>query len=434
MTDSLPWRNSARKAAAWVMCLVAITAFLLRVVLPSAKTPNTTGFATCYAESRILLERPRDLRFIYDDSWFQPEIDQALGGHVEEIAHGQPPTMSFILAPLAWMSAAKARAAWIGLSTLLWVAGLVALSSGLRLKRVHGIPPLLWLTAVTTLYRPIADNLRRGQGYTLLFCLLSLLVWVILRTETKRWWLGGIALGSMLVLKSGGLWLYPLFAVARQVGVLAGAAAVVALVVLVCSPLMGWDIWRIYLEDAVRWLSTEPSNHVAAYQTVSSLMGHLFIYDATWNPRPVADVPTLAKGLTVLLLGIVFTTSARLQRLSSQRLEERALTMGMFICPLVPAAPIGEGYHYVLLLPAVVIAWWWASRARASMQWQLVLLACSILLVTPQRFYDSSRLQVGWAAVLAYPRLYGALGLWALLARALSDDRSRPVDPTLASA
>src|SRR5262249_53421023 len=95
------------------------------------------------------------------------------------------------------------------------------------------------------------------------------------------------------------------------------------------------------------------------------------------------------------------------------------------IALIVPVAPIGEGYHYVLLFPAVVIAWWWFVRARPGREIGIALAVCTVLLCVPGRFYWSDRLRDGWAALLAYPRVYGAVGLWGALVSGLS--RRQPV-------
>ena len=77
--------------------------------------------------------------------------------------------------------------------------------------------------------------------------------------DRRRWWLAGASLGLALVLKSAGLWLYPLFAVARQWRLLAGAVAAALVVVVVSSSFMGWGVWPIYLADAFRFVAAEPS-------------------------------------------------------------------------------------------------------------------------------------------------------------------------------
>jgi hypothetical protein len=67
---------------AWAACSLAIAIFVVRVVVPAAANPYTNGFATCYVESRILFEDPRQLRRIYEDDWFQQQVDRtrAAGG------------------------------------------------------------------------------------------------------------------------------------------------------------------------------------------------------------------------------------------------------------------------------------------------------------------------------------------------------------------
>jgi hypothetical protein len=406
--------------AAWAACSILVAAFTFRVIVPAAREPNTPGFATAYTESRILYERPRELARIYDDAWFQRRVDESLGSkHIQEIARGQPPTMSLLLAPVAWLSPGGARAVWIVSSALLWVAGLALLAAGLGIGRVLGVPAIVWLTALSTAYRPLVENLNRGQGYVLLFFLLSLFVWILLRAPGRRWWLAGFPLALMLLLKSGGLWLWPLLAAARAWRALAGAAAAALAVVLLCWPVIGWEAWRAYLDDAFVWIAREPSNHVTAYQTVRSLAGHLFIHDATWNPHPVANRPLLASLLTWLIVGLIFAVSARFQRLKGERLQERALTLAMMIAPLIAVAPIGEGYHYTLVFPALLTAWWWAIRACVTGRRKLALIVCTLLLCAPQRYYGSPPLQDGWWALLAYPMLYGSVGLWAWLCGAL---------------
>ena len=426
-----------RGVAVWAACAVLIGVYAWVVVRPAAANPYTNGFATLYTESRILIERPSDLRRLYEDDWFQQQVDRFLGRQVQEIAQGQPPTMSLMLAPLAWLGPTQARLVWILLSMLFWVAGLAVLANGLGLRSLYGVPPFVWLTAAATPYKPIADTLKRGQGYALLFLFLCVAVRAMLRPTRGRAWSGGVCLGLMFALKSAGLWLYPLLAAAKRWRVLLGAATAIAIAVLVGAALAGWQVWPIYVDRAVHWIATEPSNHVTAYQTVPSLAGHLFVFHPIWNPTPVRHLPMLAKALPLVVMGIVFGISVRRQRLDSDSLDERALTLGMFVAPIVPLAPIGEGYHYVMIFPAVLIGWWWVLRTRASPKQWLLMAVCTVLVCAPQRYYSSEHLRAGWMALLAYPRAYGALMLWGVLAYAIpshSCDSSPGVQPRVARA
>lgn len=412
MKDRLP------PILAWVACVLVLGFFFVHVVLRDAGNPNTSGFSACYVESRILVQRPADLAKIYDTAWFQERIDGSFE-NVREIARGQPPTMALMMWPLAWLSPAKARIVWIGSSVVFWMAGLGVLSGSLGLPRFTSVPPTIWLAAVTSRYPALADNLQRGQGYVLLFFLLTLFVAFALRSRGRRPWIAGIALGGMVALKSAGLWLYPLLLLARRWRIVAGASLTPAAIVLSLSPFVGFATWHAYLSDAPKWVFSDPSNYLTTYQTVRSLAGHLFFYDPTWNPAPMVRLPAIVPFVAWSPCLALLACSIRFQELDSSLVERRALTLAMFTAPLAPMAPIGEGHHYMLALPALVIAWWWAAQVRPGFPFWIALTFSTLLVCVPLRCYQAPLFQRGWLALAAYPRVYGALALWALLLHAL---------------
>jgi len=72
---------------------------------------------------------------------------------------------------------------------------------------------------------------------------------------------------------------------------------------------------------------------------------------------------------------------------------------------LVPAA---EQYHYVLLFPAFLLA------AHSPTVPRPLLYVAAILIALPLSYTDKA-LSAGWWALLAYPRLYGAIFLFVIL-------------------
>ena len=150
---------------------------------------------------------------------------------------------------------------------------------------------------------------------------------------------------------------------ARSWRVVAGAIATAAVMVAASAPWNGWSAWEPFLLDLPR-LASDPRRYVTAYQTITSPIGHLFTFDAFWNPRPVADLPHLATGLTIAVTALVFITSVRVQRLASPDLGVRSLSLAMLAAPAVCMAPVGEGYHYVQVLPSVVVAFSVGRPAR----------------------------------------------------------------------
>ena len=388
----------------------ALAIYAVVVVIPACRHPHTNGFAAYYTASRILIETPTDLPRAYDDAWFQGRIDAFGFAGVLDVLLVQTPALSLILAPIAWMSPARARVIWILASVLFWIGGLAVLARALGLNRRLLLP----LAALTAAYVPLADNFRQGQAYALIFLLLCLVFRFALADESRRHWLAGVPLGVMLVLKGAGLWLWLLLLAARRWRVVGGGIATAAVMVAASAPWIGWSAWEPFLLDLPR-LASDPVRYVTAYQTITSLMGHLFTFDTLWNPMPVADLRPLATGLTIAVTALVFITSVRVQRLASPDLGVRALSLAMLAAPAVCMAPLGEGYHYVQVLPAVVVAFWWAVRRGARLQSWCVLAASTLLLLAPVRFLTAGFLRDGWRAVLAYPRVYGALLLWGWL-------------------
>jgi hypothetical protein len=173
------------------------------------------------------------------------------------------------------------------------------------------------------------------------------------------------------------------------------------------------------------WLAGDPGARMTAHQTVSGFFGHLLVFEPICSPSPVADLPRLAAALTALVTAGAFFVTARLQRLDGE-LPERALTLGLFVALMVPVAPRAEGYHHVLVFPALAIAAWWAVRAPAGRAAWLALIGCAALLCVPRSIYQSPGLARGWLALLAYPRVAGAFGLWVWLGRALRRVPSAP--------
>jgi hypothetical protein len=78
-------------------------------------------------------------------------------------------------------------------------------------------------------------------------------------------------------------------------------------------------------------------------------------------------------------------------------------------------APLGEEHHQVVLLIPIVwliLAWWSGyPLSRAT----LILLGLALILYSVPFPINHPRLQQGWLALLAYPRLYGAWLVWLAL-------------------
>jgi hypothetical protein len=398
------------------LALAALALYIALVALPAARGQPFT-FVSYYTAAYLLARGPEELPQIYDDAWFDAQIARAGFPGSHDIFGPQPPTMGLLALPLLALPPRAAWLAWTLINVLLLLTGLLLLARALDLPMRWG----LWALPLGLLYAPVSENIRAGQAYLLMYLLLCLLFWALVRPAPGRWAarLAGAALGLMLIFKSAGSWLWPLLLLTGRWRILAWAVALAVGIALVTLPWVGLATWAAYMGWLPELLTT-PKRLVTAYQTTSSLFGHLLVYEPSWNPAPVADLPWLARALTLTALLTTLAVSAFLARRAGDGRSARALTLALWIAPLVASAPVGEGYHYSMVLPALLVALWWAWRNWAPADrsiwliWGALVLAM-LLMGTPLP-YKSARLEAGWLALLAYPRVYGAYLLWATLA------------------
>ena len=390
--------------------LVLYTVF---VVVPAAMYPDTDGFAAYYTASHILLTAPRDVPRVYEDAWFQSRIDEQGFARVKDIYNIQAPTMTLLMAPVAWLSRPAARVVWTAAAVGCWLAACAILRRILWTST--GARSLVLFAAATTAYLPLRENFKRGQCYALLLLLLVLHLRLLLDRRSRAQWSAGLPLGLMLALKVAGAWLWPLLLLSRRWRTLLAAAATCVAVSLAGTAVFGWDAWLPYLRDLPRFAS-DPMRDTTGYQTVASLFGHLFTYDPIYSPRPVANLPFVSRAATALVTVGAMLHSVSRRGMGSDCFAARSLSLAVFVSLIVSLAPVAESYHYLLVLPAVTVAFWWAEKTRVAPVAWVALVSATALMMVPQKVYVATPIQAGWIALLAYPRVYGALLLWGWLA------------------
>ena len=274
---------------------------------------------------------------------------------------------------------------------------------------------------MVALFRPLHAELRAGQVYTLLALLYAL--WLYGYTAGRDR-LCGAALAGLALAKLAGWPLWLLMLEARRWRALVWAIAVGAGAALLTLPLLGLDFWLLYLLRQAPAIPADPESAVPAFQTLTSLLRQLLVYDARWSPGPLLDAPWLASLLWWAIAAALVGVTLR----QAQAARGRARAGMAMLCLVVPLQPAGEEYHYTLLLLVVVVLTALAPwplpplrRVRGRIDQRYALralalpgLACT-LLVLPAYFL-ASEAWAGWPrALLAYPRLYGALLLWGAL-------------------
>lgn len=419
----MPLRRRLLVLGLWCVVGMALALYTALVALPAARTNG--GFASYYTAAYVLAREPLAMPRVYDDAWFAAKLNQVALPGIYDVFLYNTPTMSLIMLPLVGLGSMPVQLIWPLLGLPLLLGGLALLARALALPARWG---LLAMPACL-LYAPVTENIRAGQVYLLLFFLLCAAFWALAarttpagdtpqRLRVSHNLLAGLALGLMLVLKTAGAWLWPLLLVGRRWRALGWAAVCAAGVALATLPWIGVATWRMYLVQ-MAGLGRDAKRYVTAYQTVTSLFGHVFVFDARWSPAPIANLPGLASALTLAVTLATLLLSAWWARLNDDRRAVRVLSLALCTALIVTNTPFAEGYHYTLALPALLAALWWAWHAQASRPMWAVLALAGLLISAPLP-YKSERVQAGWLALLAYPRVYGAYLLWGWLAGALA--------------
>ena len=383
----------------WSQIFLGISAliFLTATVLP-ASNKITVGFAAYYTASRLALEH-RSGAIFYDDVLFRAEVERLTEGQASDIYWANPPTTAILFLPLALLSPASARRIWIWLSFLFLALAIESL--GRLFFESHLQSPIFCVAAsIFLLSEPLATNFEQGQVYVFL---LFLYVLAIRAMRSNLDWPAGFCLGLVLAFKTSGLPILVLLAMQGRWRVIAWSMLFFAAVAVLSLPMVGISAWQVYLFHALPAFLSDPAIAVTAYQTIPGLIRHLFTYDSSWNPFPLMDAPNFAT-LLILLITFLFLLASGVA--SKECSLAWTFCVGLILSLiLVPAA---EQHHYVLSFPAFLLA---SSLLRLP---RIPLAIAAALVVLPFSCTSIS-LSQGWWAWFAYPRLYGAVFLLAVL-------------------
>lgn len=394
MSDAI--RFMRRLGAPILLCISIFNSIVITVV-PSSES-ITHGFAAYYTASRLLLEN-RGGSIFYDDKAFQAQVEDMTVGQASDIFWANPPTMALMFTPLAGLPIRDARHFWsfislISLSFAAIISGLVIFKMPFRTKEFYLSASVLFLSM------PITRNFQFGQVYIFL---LAIYATALLALHYNSHWLAGVLLMIPLALKASGLPLLLLLFIRGNWKLIAWILLSFAVLVLLSMPLIGVSTWLTYLFTVLPKFLTDPVIAVTAYQTVPGFARHLFTYDPVWNPRPLVDWPTFGSLLSLLITLALVAIAGWRARESSL---EWTFCMGLILSLiLVPAA---EQHHYAVLFPAFLLA----VHSPSAPKWLLFIAAA--LIVFPLEYMNTD-LTSGWWALLAYPRLYGAITLFCIL-------------------
>lgn len=381
-----------------VIILVYLTAFSIKWI------PKIThGFTSYYTFSSLMLDG-EDLTKAYNDDYFNSKVKEK-GIEVSDILASNIPTNSFALAPFVWLEPKTAKIVWSLFSITLFFCSLYILFKiyGITLKNNAGFGILL----LVLLWRPLYENIALGQLYCLLLFLFSLTLWGMHKNKKIY---SSLALSFVFLLKGYGvvnlLWL----ALKKKWKFLLITLAFILIGILLSMFVIGFDVWKTYLTDASAKLGKLSSMGHTAYQTINSLLMHLFVFDEKWLPHPVINLPVNIVFIFSLLVNIsiiLYVISGK-----TQSPGQMLLSFSAAIAAGVVTAPVAEEYHYLLFIPLFIglgdyFYNKYLDKKRIGLQ-EILFFTAVLIMILPLN-YKALQDSVFPIYLLAYPKLYAGL-------------------------
>lgn len=397
---------------------IILAAVLVYLTIFSVKwVPEIThGFAAYYTFSGLLIEGD-DLSKAYNDEYFNSKVKEK-GIGVSDILASNIPTNSLVLTPFAWLEPKTARILWSLFSIAAFFFSLYILFNvyEVSLRKNSGLIILL----VVFLWRPLYENIELGQLYCLLLLLFSLSLWGL--KKNKKF--AAIALSFVFLLKGYGIVNFIWLAVKRKWKELTFTLGFIMVGILLSFLIIPPDVWKTYMLDASVKLGKLSSMGHVAYQTVNSLIMHLFIYDEKWLQHPVMILPNNIVFIFSLLINlfiIFYITSGKIQNN-----KQLLLSFSAAIAAGVVTAPVAEEYHYLLFVPLLIglcdyFYNKYSEKHRIGFE-EILFLIAVLIMILPLN-YKALQNSVFPVFLLAYPKLYAGLILLYLTKQIIKQEQ-----------
>lgn len=384
----------------WI-AISGLTVFLLlRGIVPAMEGVGT-DFPNYYTSARLLVSGA-DTRRIYDDDWFQEQI-QLNGINQPGKFSPFPPVTAFVLVPFAFASPLDALRMWTVLNFGLLAYACYVVAQITNRSWYWGA--LLFLLTGHAL----ANNFRFGQFY---------LVLTLLVLSGYRKWIQGEATSSGVLLAIGtavkyfpALFLVE-FIVRRErkiiVSFVTTLCVLMILGIAVMGPAVHVQFLRSVLGPHLQGNIQDPFS--PTFQSWNSLFRRLFLYDSIRNPNPFIQASFAYVVCLTLIYGAVVAALMAGMRQASHRFGEygpsiQFALIGVAGLLLLPASAT---YHFLLLVPSVAIL---LGGKVWNLPQKILAVLYSCIGFIPFRFFDQFA-SSGIFTVMAYPRLMLMTGLF----------------------
>ena len=276
-----------------------------------------------------------------------------------------PPVLSLLLAPLAFLGLRASYLCWTGCSLISGLLACVLLWRGLHGTGRRDLQ-LVWLWLVFLIYFPTYSALTMGQ-VTMVVLLPLAGAWFAARSGHAR--LAGVLLGMAVSLKLFVALVVVFFAIQRRWRSVAWALGTVLFVVAVTLPFVGVRAYVEYFSvmASVTWFGNSWNASYAA--AVTRVLGGS-------ENVPLVNLPKVARGFVLLCSGATLLWLAWLTwpRPAGECNTERFdLGYGLTLVVMLLVSPLGWMYYFPLLVLPGYAIWSLTRHGRLRLAtWGLI--------------------------------------------------------------
>jgi Glycosyltransferase family 87/WD40-like Beta Propeller Repeat len=400
----------------YLVLLILGGVFLWRGFLPAWKSLNT-DFPDYYLVAR-LYHQGYPLEQIYDWTWIQRQKDHAgIDRPIVAFALLTPFSLLPVL-PFSSLTPLAAKHYWLLVNLVLLFL------TGWLLSRMTTLGPrrIAILTFLAVI--PLRTNFLYGQEHVLLLFLLTLAARVYLR----RW----PATSGAILAVAGALKIYPalfvfFFARKRQWRAALALGAGSLALWLLSVVLFGFETIRIYLVEVLPWpLRGEGQDpYSTAWNSLTALLHRVFIAEPELNPHPMVHLPAAYAFLQPICQGLIFVPILWLMGSSRGEDSREKLDWGCYVALLLILSTNPASYDFIgLTLSAALVVDYLLHAGRLR---EAVAVIGLYAFVCFPIYHWMPKSPTGWRMLLAFPRLWGLMGLWICLLVVLARSTPQPL-------
>jgi Glycosyltransferase family 87 len=393
----------SRTTAARILLVPLLALLLVKGIVP-ALTVVQSDFPNYYTAG-LIARTGKGIDRLYDDAWFQQEIERAGISQQGKFSPFPPPTALFFI-PLSFLAPLDA----LRFMTLLNVAMLIASIVLVRRLVFSSFSDAAAFVLLAGL--GLSNGVRLGQLYIALS--LTLLLGYFLQKEGFNA-LAGITAGVLMPVKYFSAVLF-IDALLKKNRSMSGWAIVTVLFIVTLSVgVLGWDIHRQFIDGVLgRHLAgnlTLQNPYSPLFQSFDSLLRRLFLYDGELNAHPLVTSTAMYQGLKIICLLGVATGTVVAARASYRHSSD--VFLGVLCIAVLLVAPATATYHFVLLWLPVGLILRHFDEQKEQGRFSLLLACYAAIGFIPYGAFvqfDGD----GLLTFLAYPRLILLLVLFVI--------------------